>query len=272
MKVKFWGVRGSIPTPWKEALDVGGNTSCVQVISEYSEGIIVLDAGTGLRLLGDYLMQQGSVPDCHILVTHAHWDHIQGFPFFVPAYVPGNTVTVYGATHAQKPVQGIFSGQMSQPYFPVGLSEMRANLNFVELAEEAQYQIGGLKIQTCGFKHPGGVLGFRIDDGKRVMVFATDMEYTEDDFDPRLIDFARDADMLIYDAQYTPDEFKQKVGWGHSTHIAAAHLGKLAHVKQVMLYHHDPTHSDTMLAQMEAEAQAIFPACRLAKEGQEVAV
>lgn len=267
MKVKFWGVRGSVPTPWKEAMKVGGNTSCLQVIPK-SGKLVILDAGTGLRLLGEEL--PGTVQG-HILLSHTHWDHIQGFPFFMPAYKPGNHFTIYGANWAQKNLKNILSGQMRAPYFPVELSQMGAQLDFVELEEET-FTLEDLTITTRSFNHPGGVYGFRIEQEGKVLVFATDMEYTEDNLDQRLIDFARDADMLIYDAQYTPEEHRVKTGWGHSTHIAAAHLAKLANVRTLMLYHHDPTHSDQTLSQMESEAQQIFPDSRLAIEGVELEV
>ena len=266
MKVKFWGVRGSIPTPWKDAMEVGGNTSCVQIIPR-DDVLIILDAGTGLRNFGDSLIQEDhSNLRGHLLLTHAHWDHIQGFPFFIPAYMPGNHFTIYGAQTAQKSLQEIISGQMVAPYFPVDLHEMKAKLDFVELSDEHFTLEGDIHIQTCSFRHPGGVFGFRITYQDQVIVFATDMEYTENDLDQRLIDFCQDANLLIYDSQYTPEELKQKMGWGHSTHIAAAHLAKKANVRKVMLYHHDPSHSDSMLAQMEQEAKAIFPNCQLAKE------
>lgn len=267
MKVKFWGVRGSVPTPWKDAMDVGGNTSCVQIIPR-EDVLIILDAGTGLRVLGDDLSKK-NIPNLrgHLLLTHAHWDHIQGFPFFIPAYLPSSHFTIYGAKRAQKSLEEIISGQMVAPYFPVDIHEMKGQLDFVELSEERFFIEQDIQVQTCSFRHPGGVFGFRITYENKVLVFATDMEYTENDLDQRLIDFCQDADLLIYDAQYTPEELKQKTGWGHSTHIAAAHLAEQANVQKVMLYHHDPSHSDAMLAKMEKEAQAIFPHCQLAKEG-----
>jgi len=266
LKVKFWGVRGSTPTPWKHAMDVGGNTSCVQI--NCGKTLLILDAGTGLRMLGDDLIAQQKKPiTAHLLLTHAHWDHIQGFPFFIPAYQAGNQLTLYGARRARKPLEEIMSGQMSAPYFPIEMTQMAARLDFVELDEETFWIEQDVKVTTCSFHHPGGVYGFRIEYQGQVVVFATDMEYTEDNLDPKLIDFAADADLLIYDAQYTPEELKLKTGWGHSTHIAAAHLGQLARAKKVMLYHHDPSHSDHMLVKMEAEAQAIYAPCQLAKEG-----
>lgn len=263
MKVKFWGVRGSVPTPWKEAMQVGGNTSCVQLIPR-DQQLIILDAGTGLRMLGDEL--QGQKVEGHLLLSHTHWDHIQGFPFFTPAYVPGNQFTIYGANWSQKELKNILSDQMRAPYFPVELQNMGAQLKFVELQEQS-FQIDDIQISTRSFNHPGGVFGFRFEQDGKVLVFATDMEYTEHNLDQKLIDFAQGADVLIYDAQYTPAELAVKTGWGHSTHIAAAHLAKLAKINTLMLYHHDPSHSDQQLQQMESEARQIFARSFLATEG-----
>ncbi|MGV3526722.1 MAG: MBL fold metallo-hydrolase [Candidatus Sericytochromatia bacterium] len=269
MKLKFWGVRGSIPTPWKDAMQVGGNTSCVQVLPR-DHSLVILDAGTGLRLLGEDLTRQGQMPlHAHLLLSHNHWDHIQGFPFFGPAFQAGNALTIYGAASEGHRLPDILRGQMRAPYFPVNLDDMAAQLDFVELDETA-FAIGDLQIRTCAFNHPGGVLGFRMEQEGQALVFATDMEYTEDNLDPRLIDFARGCDLLIYDSQYTPEELKNKTGWGHSTHIAAAHLALRAQVKVLMLYHHDPSHDDAMLRQMEAEARQIFPRSFLATEGLEL--
>lgn len=266
MKVKFWGVRGSVPTPWKDAMQIGGNTSCVQVIPS-SQELVILDAGTGLRVLGDHLQEtaQGPVKG-HILLSHTHWDHIQGFPFFTPAYLPGNHFTLYGANAAQKNLRAILSEQMRAPFFPVELGQMGSQLDFVEITEQS-FLLAGMQIQTRSFNHPGGVFGFRFEQDGQRLVFATDMEYTEHNLDQRLIDFTRDADVLIYDAQYTPDEHKIKTGWGHSTHIAAAHLAAQAGVRHLILYHHDPSHSDAKLTQMETEARDIFSSCQLASEG-----
>lgn len=265
MKVKFWGVRGSIPTPWEDAMQVGGNTTCVQV-SARDDLLMILDAGTGLRLLGDQLSKSATPVKGHLLLTHAHWDHIQGFPFFAPVYNPNNHFVIYGADHAQRSLEEILRGQMTAPYFPVEFAQAGAQLDFKSLAEES-FLIEDVKVTTCSFQHPGGVYGFRIEYADQSIVFATDMEYTEDTLDQRLIDFAEGADLLIYDSQYTPEEFAQKIGWGHSTHIAAAHLAQRAHVKHLMLFHHDPSHSDQQLRQMEKEAQAIFASSQLATEG-----
>lgn len=266
MKVKFWGVRGSVPTPWKEAMQVGGNTSCVQVIPR-DDLLMILDAGTGLRMLGDELMAQKKGPlTAHLLLSHAHWDHIQGFPFFVPVYNPANRFVVYGAGCAHS-LEHILSKQMTAPYFPVEFSQIGAQIDYRQLGEETFMIENDIQVTTRSFEHPGGVYGFRIEYQGKVLVFATDMEYTEDNMPEKLIDFSQEADLLIYDSQYTPEELKLKTGWGHSTHIAAAHLAQRANVRHLMLYHHDPSHSDQQLAQMEQEAKALFPRAQLATEG-----
>ncbi len=271
MKVRFWGVRGSIPTPWKEAMDVGGNTSCVQVIPS-TDTLIILDAGTGIRLLGNEMVRNKRAQNLtgHVFLSHTHWDHIQGFPFFSPAFIANNHFKVYGASKAEERLEDVLKGQMNYQYFPVQLDQMGARIDFIELQEETIELEPGLMISSCAFNHPGGVYGFRIEHEGHSVVYATDMEYTLESLDPRLVEFAKGCDIFIYDSQYTPDELQSKTGWGHSTHTAAAEIAAMAGVKRLMLYHHDPLHSDQMLVQMESEAQAIFPESYLARESLEI--
>lgn len=271
MKVKFWGVRGSIPTPGEETVHIGGNTSCVQVKTS-DDRLLVLDGGTGLRLLGNELVKEGKASGItgHILLSHTHWDHIQGFPFFSPAFNSRNHFYIYGAQKAEERLENVLKGQMNYQYFPVELEQMGACIDFVELQEETFEIDGEVKVSTQAFNHPGGVYGFRIEYQDQVVVYATDMEYTLETLDPRLVEFAQDCDLFIYDSQYTPDELKVKTGWGHSTHYAAAHIAKQANVKRLMLYHHDPLHNDEKLFLMEEEARQIFPEAYLAKECMEV--
>ena len=263
MQVKFWGVRGSAPVSSADTVQVGGNTSCVHV--SLSDGTqLLLDAGTGLIRFGE------QCPDTpqhfHLLLSHAHWDHIQGFPFCTPAFAPQHEISIYGPHHPDFTLEEILSAQMKAPFFPVGLDTMQAHLNFHELGAQ-QFSIAGATITTARFYHPGGVLGFRIEEAGKTLVFATDMEYSHDNIPDHLVEFVRGADVLIFDAQYTPEELAQKIGWGHSTHLTAAHLARKAQVGSVMLYHHDPTHHDHALLQMEQEARSIFSATFLAREG-----
>lgn len=275
LKIRFWGVRGSVPTPWAEAMQVGGNTSCVQLLYTQTteageqENLVILDAGTGLRLLGRDLIRQHQHRNLHIhlLLSHTHWDHIQGLPFFGLLNFPDNQLTIYGADKPHKTLEEVVRAQMNYEYFPVALHEAAASINFQTLAAEESIQIGPLTIRTAAFNHPGGVYGYRIETSEQVLVYATDMEYTQDNLDPRLIEFSRDADLLIYDAQYTPEEHHIKQGWGHSNHLLAAHVAREAKVRQLYLFSHDPEHSDLELEVMESEAREMFARTHLAREG-----
>lgn len=268
MKIKFWGVRGSVPTPWAEAMKVGGNTSCVQVITDDPEQMIVLDAGTGIRMMSKELVAQNqhAPREIHLLLTHTHWDHIQGLPFFRLLNYPENHVHIYGADKPDKTLEQVLRDQMRYEYFPLSLDQVQAKLSFHPISE-GEHEIAGVKVTAAEFKHPGGVFGYRLESQGQVLVYATDMEYTRDDLDENLIQFAQGADLLIYDAQYTLKELEYKTGWGHSSHLAAAQLAKQSQVKELYLFSHDPDHSDSELEVMEAEAQKTFSHTHLACEG-----
>lgn len=272
MKIKFWGVRGSVPTPWAEAMQVGGNTSCVQILTDLDE-LIVLDAGTGLRMLGKDLIDKGEHLQrrIHLLLTHTHWDHIQGLPFFGLLNHAGNRLTIYGADKPDKSLESVLCQQMSYEYFPVALYDSAAEVG-IRAIEPGSFEVGPLQVRAAPFNHPGGVLAFRIEYQGESLVYATDMEYTQENLDQRLVEFARGADLLIYDAQYTLEEYRIKQGWGHSNHLLGAQLAKQAGVGQLFLYSHDPEHADRTLEAMEAEAREIFPQARLAREGMTVPV
>jgi phosphoribosyl 1,2-cyclic phosphodiesterase len=271
MRVRFWGVRGSIAAAGPETAQVGGNTSCVEVrVGEgVDETLIVLDAGTGLRRLGESL--RGPVA-AHLFLSHLHWDHIQGFPFFGPAYVPGNRIRVHAPERcaADGNVRAALDAQMRAPHFPVGLDAMRAELSFCAVAAGAQLVIGagGVSVQTAAAKHPNGCLAYRVAAGGRSVVYATDTEHDASGrIDRQLLELARGADVLIYDAQYTVDEYAGKRGWGHSTAEEGARLAEAAGVGQLVLYHHDPTHDDWQIARIEAATRARFPNTVAAREG-----
>lgn len=266
MNITYWGVRGSIPTPWAEAMGVGGNTSCVEVVSEQGD-FIILDAGTGIRMLSKARLAQDTHDHqrIHVLLSHTHWDHIQGIPFFSLLNYPGNHVTFYGANKADRSFEAVIREQMNSAYFPVSLDQVRAKVDFVTIAEE-NFQIGDVSIQSLAFNHPGGVLGFRLESQQKVLVYATDMEYTADALPPHLIQFAHQADALIFDAQYTPEEYGIKCGWGHSNYEVATQLAQQAQVKTLYLFSHDPDHSDVMLQEIEARSRQVFPETYLAKE------
>lgn len=270
MRVRFWGVRGSIAAAGPETAQVGGNTSCVEVRAGdgADETLIILDAGTGLRRLGESLRAPLAA---HLFLSHLHWDHIQGFPFFGPAYAPGNRIRLYAPERctAGGDVRAALDAQMRAPHFPVGLDAMRAQLSFGAVAAGAVVRVGdAVAVQAAAAKHPNGCLAYRVDAGGRSVVYATDTEHDASGrIDRALLELARGADVLIYDAQYTSDEYAAKRGWGHSTAEEGARLAEAAGVGQLVLYHHDPTHDDWQVARIEAATRARFPATVAAREG-----
>jgi phosphoribosyl 1,2-cyclic phosphodiesterase len=265
LRIKLWGVRGSCASAGHDTAEVGGNTSCVEVQAGHTR--VVLDAGTGLRALG------GSLPnpvELHLLLSHFHWDHIQGFPFFTPAYVPGNRVEIYGPERAAgRDVRAALDLQMRAPHFPVGLEAMRAELGFYPLPAGARFKAGSVEVTTAAANHPGGCLAYRLEADGRSVVYATDTEHKES-IDHNLLDLARGCDVLIYDAQYSAAEYPQKRGWGHSTPEEAIKLAVAAGAGQLVLFHHDPGHGDGAIAKMEQSAREILPTTTAAREGLEI--
>jgi phosphoribosyl 1,2-cyclic phosphodiesterase len=279
MRVRFWGVRGSIAAAGPETAQVGGNTSCVEVRVSGDDGgdetLIILDAGTGLRRLGEALLGDPTRRplSAHLFLSHLHWDHIQGFPFFGPAYAPGNTLRLYAPERCAPngDVRAALDAQMRAPHFPVGLDAMRATLSFGAVAAGAQLAVGAATVQTAAAKHPNGCLAYRVSAGGRSVVYATDTEHDASGrVDRQLLELARGADVLVYDAQYTADEYAAKRGWGHSTAEEGARLAEAAGVGQLVLYHHDPTHDDWQIARIEAATRARFAGTLAAREGLEL--
>ncbi len=272
MRIAFWGVRGSIPTPGPETAQIGGNTSCVEVRA--GKALLVLDGGTGLRLLGQKLLKEMPLT-AHIFFSHVHWDHIQGFPFFGPAFVPGNSIHLYGGNNVSRTLEETLAGQMDHPSFPVHLTEMGARMSFNDLYEGQVIQLGAertIKVTNVRGNHPNGVFAYRVDYDGHAIVYATDTEHYSI-VDPKLKKLAKDVDVLIYDAMYLPEEYTgeagggPKTGWGHSTYEHAAALAKAAGAKQLVLFHHDPTQNDAAVAEKERRARALFTNCQAAREG-----
>ena len=264
LSVHFHGVRGSIAAPGITTARVGGNTSCVEVIA--GDTRIVLDAGTGLRALGDRLITTGPTATT-ILLSHLHWDHIQGLPFFTPIYVPGNWVEVVTGGNGVMPLEAALRRQMSAPFFPVDLDDVRGQLRWREPRIGEAFHVGDVRVTMAKLNHPDPVYGYRLDYAGASIVYATDTEHFAC-VDPNLVRLAAGADVLIYDAQYTPEEYPGKVGWGHSTWEAAAALAATAGVRQLVLYRHDPRRSDEQVAAIEARAAAVRPGTIAAREGQ----
>jgi phosphoribosyl 1,2-cyclic phosphodiesterase len=265
--IRFWGVRGSLPSPGPHTVAVGGNTACVEVVAGQTH--IILDAGTGLRALGAGLGRRHQAGRIHILLSHLHGDHLMGLPFFAPLYSPKSEITIASGYDADE-LRQVLRRQMSLPTFPVDLDQVGARLAFRQLPCEGRFAVEDVAIEVARAHHPGTTLAYRLESGGRAVVYATDHEHGTP-ADARLVALARDADLLILDAQYTPEEYEGeagsgKRGWGHSTYVATAELARAAHVKALALFHHDPARSDEEVAGIEARARCIFPASFAARE------
>jgi phosphoribosyl 1,2-cyclic phosphodiesterase len=274
MEIKFWGVRGSIASPGPETAGIGGNTSCVEVRCGSSR--FILDAGTGIRKLGESMMAEGAPIDATLLLSHLHWDHIQGLPFFVPAYIPTTKLSIVSGHNGVMSVGEVLAHQMTAPVFPVRLDELGAQFSLREVRSGERLQIGDARVRVAKLNHPGGVYAYRIDHGGKSVVYATDTEHYAC-VDPTLRALAEGADVLIYDTQYTPEEYRgdtgrSKVGWGHSTYVAGAELARAAGVGQYVMFHHDPTRTDAGVAEIERKTRELFPSTTAAREGMEIAL
>ena len=277
-QIKFYGVRGSTPVCEKGFQEYGGNTTCIYVdllINDRSELILAIDAGTGIRQLGKDILS-GKIPNTEaiwIIFTHFHWDHIQGLPFFDPAYDPNQRIGIFSPHREMKQEQlkQIFEVQMKSEYFPIPLSKMGGEFDFITLEEyKSRLDADGMvKFSHRLHNHPGGAFSYRMEAKNKVFVVCTDIEHGEN-IDMEVVEFCRDADLLIHDAQYTDEELKAHQGWGHSSYSQAIEVAKLANVKQLIFTHHDPDHDDAFLSKMELHCQSIFPNCMMAKEGMEI--
>jgi phosphoribosyl 1,2-cyclic phosphodiesterase len=270
LTARIWGARGSTPTPGPANAGIGGNTSCVEVLTSANDRFI-LDAGTGIRNLGVSLASAaapGSEHDLHLFLTHLHWDHIQGLPFFAPLFHPTSTISIYAAIPAAD-VKRALALQMSEPYFPVDFHALTARIHFHQLTP-SPHRFGAAEITPFALHHPGGAHGYIVTCGGKRIVYATDHEHGNPAADARLLDVSRDADLLLYDAHYTPDEYATHTGWGHSTWSEATRIAAGANVKHLALFHHHPDHSDAEMQTILAAAQREFPATSLAIEGETV--
>ncbi|HBU47163.1 MAG TPA: MBL fold metallo-hydrolase [Myxococcales bacterium] len=266
VEVEFWGVRGSIASAGSRTSRYGGNTTCLEVNTP--DGLFIVDAGTGIRALGNRMMADGI--DCvHILFTHCHWDHIQGVPFFSPFYDPKMQVNMVAAapTMGAGSLERILAAQMQPPTFPVPWDVMPSQRIFHDLGENESYQIGETTVSWVALTHPNEVVAYRFDHGETSMIFCTDTEHPPGGPDPRLVDFARGADMLIYDAQYTPEEYEERKGFGHSTWPIGIAAADSAGVESLVLTHHDPDHDDRFLDQLAKVVGKERPGTILAREG-----
>ena len=264
--VTFWGTRGSIPTPGAHTARYGGNTPCVAVEgTPAGEGqLVILDAGTGIRALGRELVedQNGGVR-AEILLSHAHWDHIQGLPHFKPFFAPGNAVRIWGSRQGTTSLEAILRQQMDPAVFPVPLDALSAKLT-VQQVEPGEFTVGPFRVRSMQLRHPGTTLGYRLTPvaGGPSMAYVTDNELgpgghynTGPAWRKELVTFLRGVELLIHDAMYTPEELEEHRGWGHSTFEEAVALAGDAGVKRLVLFHHEPEHGDEAIDALLAAAR-----------------
>lgn len=292
--LRFWGVRGSYAAPFATHLKVGGNTSCVEICD--GDHLLVCDAGTGIIPLGNQLMKQSELREMMVILTHYHWDHISGLPFFVPAFSPEWKIHFFGPGQNSAEIEKLFSNQMKAPYFPVGTETWLAEVHY-RTAENGQINYGPINIKFNNVHHPGVTFGYRITVGAKTIIYISDneclfleksinqkyQEFTNEEkelFDEMKkeeyqaeLDLIKDADILIHDAQYTPEDYKLKRGWGHSCYIDTVNLAIDADVKELYLYHHDPNYDDDAIDAMHKKSLELVSErsselkCHIAREG-----
>jgi len=292
--LRFWGVRGSYPAPYGSHLRVGGNTSCVEL--RVDNHILVCDGGTGIIPLGNSLMTQPDLKEITIIITHYHWDHISGLPFFVPAFVPGWKVNLFGPGNSRQEIERRISGQMIDPYFPVEVEMWLAEINYL-MTNNNQIEYGPFNIQTFNVHHPGSTFGYRIQVHDKVIIYASDNELAfidkaiaarEHEFNATelalvkgmqeeereaAIELVKNAHLFIHDAQYTPEDYAKKRGWGHSCYLDTANFAMAANAKHLYLFHVDPNYNDSKIEDLHRVAIKLIHErdstmeCHIAREG-----
>ncbi|MFW6126674.1 MAG: MBL fold metallo-hydrolase [Thermodesulfobacteriota bacterium] len=261
MQIRFWGTRGSIPAPGPQTLEFGGNTTCLEVVLE-SGRRIVIDAGTGIRALGDHLKTQAATVRLHLLFTHNHWDHLSGLPFFLPIYREDSEILVDGWPLAFQALKRIFDDHMGDGFFPVAFDQLKSHITFINKIARQPLILDEVTIDTIPLNHPQGCLGFRFREAGHTLVFITDNELGLNGGHrfPDFVKFAEHADILIHDAQYLPEEISAHRGWGHSTFEEAVRLGLEAGVKTLLLTHHDPSRTDEQVRDIVNRARQLAAA------------
>lgn len=293
-QLRFWGVRGSYAAPFPSHLGVGGNTSCVEIRA--GDHLLVCDAGTGIIPLGNELVQQDQIQEMLVILTHYHWDHVCGLPFFVPAFVPDWKINFFGPGANPKTIEEHVSAQMKAPYFPVGTETWLAETNYLSPKGDS-FQHGSMKINFSNVHHPGITYGYKIKVNDKTVIYASDNEcmfieksiknrsdeFSEEEHDlfremiqeehQSELNLFKDADILIHDAQYTPDDYDKKRGWGHSCYIDTITTAIHANVKELYLFHHDPNYDDAAMDEIQKKSNKIIKekgsslVCHVAKEG-----
>lgn len=271
MRIRFWGVRGTIPTPGAETVKVGGNTACIDVLTTDNQ-LIIIDAGSGIRRLGMTIEEECQDQiNGTILISHTHWDHIQGFPFFAPIVGPQgrhNSFTIIGQKRVGKQLENILAGQIIEPYLPFAFRELTADIAFHEVVEGESIHISPRTVvRVAELRHPGGCLGYRIENDGLVFTYCTDSSHEDDQLTESVLDLADGADLLVHDAQYSIEQRAAYADYGHSSWKEATEVANVAGVKCLALFHFDPSASDEHLEQVRIEARQLFPSTILAREG-----
>ena len=270
-RLRFWGVRGTVATPEADKLRYGGNTACA-AIQVADDEILILDCGTGARVLGAALAKQrsGRPTRYHVFLSHYHFDHVEGLSLFQPLYDPASTITFHGFASDGRTVRQNLETLIAPPYFPVALAGAPAKVDFKDV-DGSVFTVGDLRVASMPLSHPDGSVAYRVSHGNRSLVFATDHEHGVEAVDLALVAFCRGADYLIYDATYMEAEYESlRKGWGHSTWYAAVNVARTAEVKTLILFHHHPEHTDAQLDEMERIARLELPTALVAREGMEL--
>lgn len=256
MELIFWGTRGSIAVPGAQTLRFGGNTTCLELSGAGGE-LMVLDAGTGMRPLGAAMAARGEARVINLLMTHIHWDHLMGFPFFGPLYNERARILVGGWPRGWEGVTHVFDSKLMDGYFPLKFSDIPARVERDRSLAPPRFRVGGVEITTTPLNHPQGSIGYCFRENGHKLVFITDNELTPGgvELPPRLVEFCAGADLLVHDAQYQPDEMDARAGWGHSDWRACVELAKAARVERLVLTHHDPSRDDERVEDLAGRAQ-----------------
>lgn len=260
MLIRCWGSRGSIAVSGKEYIKYGGDTTCIEVVTD-SGDLIIIDAGTGIRPLGNKLVEENRHKKINLLLTHAHWDHLSGFPFFKPIYLKSSKITVYGPQPTQVSLKSIISKTMISPYFPIELEDINASITFLGMGHK-DYSIGQVSISTIPLSHPNQGVGYRLDENGKSFVFLTDNEL--DYHHPTglkyndYVEFAKGADLMFHDSEFKKDEYKTTRGWGHSVYFDTLQLAIDAGVKTLGLFHHNQERTDREVDEIERDCKRLL--------------